>query len=188
MLFFVKILYYFGFSPSTQWAWCAHSPTRPSVSQWDHFLSFFCGRKEKRKRALLEHMATSKQHHYVFDKKIKKNPHSNILGVFFGKDDVLHFNSTAGNAKMSFNASHHRGGILSLRPDKERSQVYFNWICPYKEMHWTVCGSVFQWPYLWGEELAASLFGCQFWSLIRPVKGAFIGVSSQYWWVSMECK
>lgn len=35
--------------------------------------------ERKEERGLLKHMATSKQHHYAFD---KKNPHSNILSVF----------------------------------------------------------------------------------------------------------
>lgn len=55
--------------------------TRPCVSLWEHFLSFLCCRKEKRKRALLDHTASSKQH-YVLDKKKIKNPHSNMLGMF----------------------------------------------------------------------------------------------------------
>lgn len=59
--------------------------------------------ERKKERATLKHIATSKQHHYVFD---KKNPHCNMC-VFYGKEDAPHFNNTADNAKVSLSVWYH---------------------------------------------------------------------------------
>lgn len=80
--FLIKYIFS-AFLLETQWAWCVHILTR-SLHKTIHFpLRTFpfilLWQERKEERGLLKHMATSKQHHYAFD---KKNPHSNILSVF----------------------------------------------------------------------------------------------------------
>lgn len=134
MLFLFK----YGFSSfllETQWAGYVHPLTssqhktvRFPVRTFPFILLW---QERKEERTPLKHMATSKQHHYVFD---KKNPHSNIFIVISVAEKMHpHFNNTTDNAKMSLKVHCHRGGILlpslfteeGFRPDKERSQVSF---------------------------------------------------------------
>lgn len=93
------------------------------VCQWEHFLSFFCGRKRKAERAPLKHRATSKQHHYVFDKE--KIPIATSSEYFFlmRKQNVLNSNNTTDNALICVIVWYHRGDVISPRlfNDKERS-------------------------------------------------------------------
>lgn len=120
----------------------------------------------------------------------KKNPHRNIRSRFFfffcGKDDALHFNNTADNAKISLSMCGTTEGpyYYQVIVDKETPRVSFSGLigsvseC---EISWTVCSSVFHRDYLY--------MGCDCQSPCLAVSSdvcAALCAVCQQCWVSME--
>lgn len=77
LLFLLKYLFASFMPLSTMCSICTALCRRPRFPMRTFPLILLC-QERKEERALLKHMATYKQHHYVFD----KNPHSNILCAF----------------------------------------------------------------------------------------------------------